>query len=190
MGVVGLLWHVAEGAIAIGLGIAASSIALIGFGADSFIEAAAAVIVLWRLRRPASDTRVAQTERRASRLIGATFYLLAIYITVEALRTLIAGLEPDASVPGIVLAAVTAIAMPPLARAKARAGQGMGSRAVRSEGRQNLLCAYLSVALLVGLGANALFGFWWADPAAALFIAVAAVKEGRDAWRGEPECCA
>ncbi|HSD22715.1 MAG TPA: cation transporter [Solirubrobacterales bacterium] len=186
----GLAWHLVEAAIAMGAGIAASSIALVGFGADSLVESVAAVVVLWRLsdRRAHSE----QAERRAQRLIGLSFWLIAAYVGVEAIRSLINAHEPSVSYVGIGLAAVTLVAMPPLAAAKTRVAHQLGSAATRSEGRQNLLCAYLSAALLIGLGANAVFGWWWADPATALLIAGVAVSEGREAWRGEgcaDGCC-
>jgi divalent metal cation (Fe/Co/Zn/Cd) transporter len=186
----GLGWHLVEAAIALAAGLAAGSIALVGFGADSVVEGAAGVIVLWRFsaRREASEA----AERRAQRLIGASFFAIAIYVGVEAVRTLVAGDHPESSWVGIGLALVTLATMPPLAAAKARVGEKLNSAATRSEGRQNMLCAYLSAALLVGLVANAALGWWWADPVAAMVIALAAVDEGRDAWRGEgcaDDCC-
>ena len=147
-----------------GAGIAAGSIALIGFGLDSLVEVAAGTVIVWLFtgRRLADPERA---ERRAQQLIAVSFYLLAAYIAVESARDLIAGDHPDASWVGIGLAAVTAPTMPLLARAKQRIGHELGSSATVSEGAQNMLCAYLSVALLIGLGANAVFGLWWADPA-------------------------
>lgn len=127
-------------------------------------------------------------ERRAQKLIAISFFILAAYVTVESLRTLLGGHHPDKSWVGIGLAAVTAPTMPLLARAKRRVGQRLGSAATVKEGQQNQVCAYLSVALLVGLGANALLGWWWADPAAALVIAGVAAYEGRESWKGEG-CC-
>jgi divalent metal cation (Fe/Co/Zn/Cd) transporter len=186
----GLAWHVVEAAVAIAAGLAASSIALIGFGADSLVESIAGVVLLWRLGE--RRAQLEEAERRAQRLIGLTFWLIAAYVGVEAMRSLLGGDEPSVSYIGIALAAVTLVAMPPLAAAKARVAHQLGSAATRSEGRQNLLCAYLSAALLVGLGANAAFGWWWADPATALLIAGVAVNEGREAWRGEgcaEGCC-
>jgi divalent metal cation (Fe/Co/Zn/Cd) transporter len=183
----GVAWHGVEMAIALGAGIAAGSIALIGFGADSLIEALAGGIVLWRFAGTRASSEAA--ERRAQKLIGLSFYLLAAYVGVEALRSLLAHEVPAASWVGIGLAVVTAITMPLLARAKARVGDALSSSATKGEGRQNMLCAYLSVALLLGLGANALFGLWWADPVTALVIAGVAIKEGRQSWRGEA-CCA
>lgn len=183
-------WHVAEFAIAVGAGIAAGSIALIGFGLDSLVEVAAGTAIVWLFtgRRLADPARA---ERRAQQLIAVSFYVLAAYIAVESARDLVAGDHPEASWVGIGLAAVTAPTMPLLARAKQRIGRELGSSATVSEGAQNMLCAYLSVALLIGLGANALFGLWWADPVAALVIAAVAVREGRQSWRGDTcGCCA
>jgi len=182
----GIGWHGIEAAVAIGAGLVASSIALIGFGADSLIESVAGVVLIWRFA--ASRASSEEAERRAQKLIALSFYLLAAYVGFEAIRNLLTGERPDASWVGIGLAAVTLVTMPPLAIAKGRIGEKLGSSATKSEGQQNMLCAYLSVALLVGLGANALFGLWWADPITALLIAGVAVKEGRDSWRGE-SCC-
>jgi divalent metal cation (Fe/Co/Zn/Cd) transporter len=182
----GVGWHGIEAAIAVGAGLAASSIALIGFGADSLIESAAGIILLWRFAAGRASSEDA--ERRAQKLIGVSFYVIAAYVGFEAVRSLLVGERPDASWVGIGLAAVTLVTMPPLAIAKARIGEKLGSSATKSEGQQNMLCAYLSAALLVGLGANALFGLWWADPVTALLIAGVAVREGRKSWRGE-SCC-
>jgi divalent metal cation (Fe/Co/Zn/Cd) transporter len=182
----GVGWHGVEAAIAVGAGLAASSIALIGFGADSLIESAAGIILLWRFAAARASSEDA--ERRAQKLIAVSFYVIAAYVGFEAVRSLLAGERPDASWVGIGLAAVTLVSMPPLAIAKARIGERLGSSATKSEGQQNMLCAYLSAALLVGLGANALFGLWWADPVTALLIAGVAVREGRESWRGE-SCC-
>jgi divalent metal cation (Fe/Co/Zn/Cd) transporter len=183
----GLGWHGIEAAVAITAGIVAGSIALVGFGADSLIESVAGVVLLWRFAESRASSESA--EHRAQRLIGVSFYVLASYITVEAVRTLAAAHHPDVSYVGIALAAVTLVTMPPLATAKARLGERLNSSATKSEGRQNMVCAYLSVALLVGLGANAIAGWWWADPITGLVIAAVAVREGREAWRGDA-CCA
>jgi divalent metal cation (Fe/Co/Zn/Cd) transporter len=185
----GLAWHGVEATIAIGAGVAAGSIALVGFGADSLIEMLAGFVVLWRFAGSHVDTT--EREHPAHRLIAITFWLIAAYVTVEAIRTLVAGDHPEVSYVGIALSAVTLATMPPLAAAKASVAEQLHSSAVRSEGRQNLLCAYLSAALLVGLGANALFGWWWADPIAALVVAAVAANEGREAWNGghEGDCC-
>ena len=182
----GISWHLVEFAIAAAAGIAANSIALIGFGADSLIEAVAGGIVLWLFtgnRRGSS-----RAERRAQQLIAASFFVLAAYVGVESVRTLIGHDRPAPSWLGIGLAAFTAVTMPFLAHAKRRVGSRLHSSAAVKEASQTQLCAYLSVALLVGLGANALAGLWWADPLAALAIAAVAANEGRESWRGEG-CC-
>jgi divalent metal cation (Fe/Co/Zn/Cd) transporter len=162
---------------------------LVGFGADSLIEAAAGVVVLWLM----SDSRSASpsAERRAQQLIAVSFAVLATYIGFEAIRDLIAGHHPDTSWVGIGLSVVTLATMPPLAVAKRRVGERLNSSATTSESRQTMLCAYLSAALLVGLLANAVVGWWWADPVVALAIAAVALREARDAWRGDAcSCCA
>jgi divalent metal cation (Fe/Co/Zn/Cd) transporter len=179
----GLGWHVVEAAVAIGAGAVAGSVALIGFGADSIVESIAALVLVWRFAEARSLSEDA--ERRAQKVIGASFYLIAAYVAVDATRTLVDGARPDPSWIGIGLAAITVVTMPPLARAKARVGAKLHSAATTSEGRQNLLCAYLAVALLVGLGANALFELWWLDPVAAYVVVAVAVKEGAEAWRGD-----
>jgi divalent metal cation (Fe/Co/Zn/Cd) transporter len=182
----GIAYHVAEFAVAVGAGVAAGSIALIGFGADSLIEALAGFVVLWLFTggRIGSD----RAERRAQQLIAASFFALAAYVAIESVRSLIGGHEPDPSWLGIGLAAFTMPTMPLLALVKRRIGQRLGSAATVKEASQTQLCAYLSVTLLIGLLANALAGWWWADPAAAIVIAAVAVKEGRETWRGEG-CC-
>jgi hypothetical protein len=184
----GNAWHLIEFAIALAAGIAAGSVALIGFGADSLIEVFSGSVIAWRFSsgRGASE----DAERKARRLIAISYFVLAVYIVVECLRDLIGGHHPQSSAIGIGLAAVTAVTMPLLARAKRRVGAKLGSGATTAEAEQNQICAYLSIALLVGLLANALFGWWWADPAAALVIAAVAGNEGREAWSGDqPSCC-
>ncbi len=185
---IGLGWHLIEAAIAIGAGVVAGSVALVGFGADSVIEAAAGAVVLWLMAGTRSASH--RAERRAQQLISVSFLVLAGYVGVESVRDLLGAHHPDASWVGIGLAVVTLATMPPLAAAKRRVGQRLGSSATTSESRQTLLCAYLSAALLVGLLVNAALGWWWADPLVAIGIAVIAVREGRDAWRGEAcSCC-
>ena len=184
----GNAWHLVEFGVALGAGIAAGSIALIGFGADSLVEGVAGLVIIWLLTGARLGSHAA--ERRSQQLIAAGYILLAVYITVEATRDLAGTARPGSSWLGVALAAVTAPTMPLLARAKRRVGRRLGSPAVVSEAGQNMLCAYLSLALLVGLLANALADWWWADPAAALVIAAVAVREGRDSWRGEScDCC-
>jgi divalent metal cation (Fe/Co/Zn/Cd) transporter len=181
-----LAWMTAEGAIAIAAGIMAGSIALIGFGIDSAIEGMASVVIIWRFWGARAHSE--RAERRAQRLVAVQFFILAPYVALEAVRTLVTSSEPDVSYLGIALTAVSAVLMPAFGVAKRRVGQQLGSAATRGEGMQNILCAYLSVAVLAGLGLNALLGWWWADPLAALVIAAVAVREGREAWRGD-ECC-
>src|SRR4051794_33446942 len=186
---IGLGWHVVEAAVAIAAGVVAGSVALIGFGADSLIEAAAGVVVLWLMGGTRSSSP--RAERRAQQLIAASFFVLAAYVGVESVRDLVGAHRPDASWVGVGLSVVTLATMPPLAAAKRRVGQRLGSSATVSESRQTLLCAYLSAALLVGLLANATLDWWWADPLVALGIAAVAVHEGREAWRGNTcDCCA
>ncbi len=184
----GNAWHLVEFAIAVAAGVAAGSIALIGFGADSLIEAGAGLVIVWLFtgRRVGSE----RAERRAQRLMAGSYVLLVAYIVVESARTLTGGHHPEASWVGVTLAAFTAVTMPVLAGAKRRVGRRLNSVATVSEAAQNQICAYLSIALLVGLIANAVLGWWWADPAAALVIAGLAGKEGWDVWRGERcGCC-
>jgi divalent metal cation (Fe/Co/Zn/Cd) transporter len=182
-----LAYMTVEGAVAIVAGIIAASPALIGFGIDSGIEGFASLVIVWRFTGARLFSE--RAERRAQRLVAVQFFLLAPYVAYEALASLIAGERPDASLIGIGLALTSLVAMPLLGRAKQRIGERMGSVATKGEGQQNMLCAYLSAALLVGLVGNAALGLWWLDPAAALVIAVVAAKEGVEAWRGEG-CCA
>jgi len=181
-----LLWMTAEGVISVAAGILAGSIALIGFGFDSAIEGVASVVIIWRFWGARALSEAA--ERRAQKLVAAQFFILAPYVAVEALRTLLTTSEPDVSWLGIALTAASAVAMPWFAIAKQRVGAKLQSAATRSEGTQNLLCAYLSVAVLAGLLLNAALGWWWADPLAALVIAGVAVREGLESWRGQ-DCC-
>jgi divalent metal cation (Fe/Co/Zn/Cd) transporter len=184
----GLGWHVLEAAVAIAAGVVADSVALVGFGADSVIEAAAGLVVLWLVTGGRVNSH--RSERHAQKLIAVSFLLLAIYITVQAGRDLLGGHNPAASWAGVGLSIVTLIAMPPLAAAKRQVGTALGSVATASESRQTMLCAYLSAALLVGLLANAIAGWWWADPAVALGIGGVALREAHEAWQGRTcNCC-
>jgi divalent metal cation (Fe/Co/Zn/Cd) transporter len=184
----GNAWHVVEFAVALGAGVAAGSIALIGFGADSLVEVLAGTVIVWLFTSGRGSSL--RAERRAQQLIAISFFALAAYVAVESVRDLASGHRPSASWVGIGLAAVTAPTMPLLARAKRRVGHALGSSATVSEANQNQLCAYLSIALLTGLLLNALWGLWWADPAAALVIAAVALEEGRKSWRGDScDCC-
>jgi divalent metal cation (Fe/Co/Zn/Cd) transporter len=182
----GNAWHLIEFAVALSAGAAASSSALVGFGLDSLIEVLASSVIIWRFGRSRRESATA--ERRAQHLVALSFFVLAGYVLVDTLWTVAGGRHPQVSWPGIALAAFTAVTMPLLAIAKRRAGRRLASAATVSEGSQNMLCAYLSVALLVGLGANAAFGAWWADSLAALLIAGVAAREGIESWRGDA-CC-
>ncbi len=176
-----------EGAVALTAGIAAASPALIGFGIDSAIEGFASLVIVWRFTGARLLAEAA--ERRAQLLVAIQFFLLAPYVGYESLDALLGGERPDASWVGIGLAVTSLLLMPYLGRAKRRIGDRMESVALRGEGQQNLLCSYLSAALLAGLAGNAFLGLWWLDPAAGLVIAAVALKEGVETWRGEG-CCA
>jgi len=181
-------WHLVEFGVALGAGIAAGSVALTSFAGDSLVEVLAAAVIVWLFSAGRGGSE--QAERRAQRLIAASYLLLVAYILSQSLHDLVAGTHPETSWVGIGLAAVTAPTMPLLARAKRKVGLALSSSATVSEAGQNQICAYLSIALLIGLLLNALVGWWWADPAAALVIAAFAVKEGRESWRGDAcDCC-
>jgi divalent metal cation (Fe/Co/Zn/Cd) transporter len=183
----GLAWHAVEAAVAIGAGVVAGSVALVGFGADSLIEMLAGATLLWRFAPSRAGSHAA--EHGARRTIGASFFVVAAYVAADATRQLAFADHPHASWVGIGLAAVAAVTMPPLAIAKSRNAERLHSPAAKGEGRQNMLCAYLAIALLFGLIANAALNWWWADPVAALFIAAVAAREGVNAWRGDDSCC-
>ena len=175
-------WNVIEAAVAIGAGVAAGSIALVGFGADSVIESLSGAVLLWRLQSHEADE---QRERRALKLVGWSFLALAAYVAFEAGRDLFRQEPPETSLVGIGLAVASLIIMPVLARAKRRVAARLESRALAADSRQTDLCAWLSAILLGGLGLNALCGWWWADPTAALVMVPIIVREGVQALRGE-----
>ena len=183
-----LIWLGIEGTVGVIAGILAGSIALIAFGLDSAIEGLASVIVIWRFT--GTRTISLDAERRAQKWVAISFFLLAPYVAAEAIETLIEGAAAKTSWLGIILTAGTLVLCPWLGRAKQRIGVKLGSRATYGEGTQNVLCAILAGAVLVGLAANTLFGLWWLDPAVALVIAVACAREGQKAWRGEECGCA
>lgn len=172
-----MAWMVAEAAVAITAGVIASSIALVGFGLDSVIEFFSAAIVVWQLRSEDEDR-----ETRAVRLIGVTFFALAVYLTVESIRDLATQSRPQQSIPGLAVTAAALIVMPLLAVAKRRTGSALGNRTLIADSAESAFCAYTSAAALLGVGLNAWLGWWWADPAAGLAIAALAVKEGLEAW--------
>ena len=184
-------WNLVEGIVAVGAGIAAGSIALIGFGVDSFVETISGAVIIWRLlaetRGHHDDETMERIEQRAERTVGIAFLLLAAYVGFESVRTLINQEAPDASPVGIALTAVSIVVMLWLARAKRRIGEALGSRAMLADAQQTYACWYLSVVTLAGLALNAVLGFWWADPVAALGITVLLVREGIEALRGEEE---
>jgi divalent metal cation (Fe/Co/Zn/Cd) transporter len=183
---VSLAYMAAEGTVAITAAILAGSVALLGFGLDSVIEGLASVIIIWRFTgtRTLSET----AEARAHKAVAVTFFLLAPYIAYDAITTLLVREHAQTSWLGVGLAIASLIIMPLLGVAKKRLGTTLGSAATAGEGTQNLLCAYLAAAVLVGLLANTLFGWWWLDPVIGLGIAGLAIREGTEAWRGE-DCC-
>lgn len=175
-----ITWNVIEAVVAIAAGSAAGSLALVGFGVDSTIEVGSAVVVLWRLNDVSEDR-----EERALKLIAVSFMLLAVWIVVQSVRSLAAGTTPEVSVVGIVLTGLSVVVMPLLARAKQTVGRAMNSAVVLADAVETWLCTSLSAIVLTGLVLNAAFGWWWADPVAALGIAWLAVREGREAWEGD-----
>ena len=175
-------WNSLEAVVAIGAGLLAGSIALVGFGVDSVIESLSGAVLLWRLF--AGEHR----EQLALKLVGLSFLLLAAYVAFDAGKSLLFRESPEASYVGIGLAVLSLIVMPVLARAKRRVAANLNSRALAADSRQTDICAYLSAILLVGLGLNALFGWWWADPVAGLVMIPIIAKEGIEALRGET-CC-
>ncbi|MCF6469675.1 cobalt transporter [Nonomuraea sp. MG754425] len=179
-----ITYNVIEAVVAVTAGTVASSAALIGFGLDSIVEVASAAAVAWQFSAADHERR----ERTALRVIAVSFFALAAYVTFDAVRALLGAGEAGHSTPGLILAALSLAVMPFLSYAQRRAGRELGSASVVADSRQTLLCTYLSGVLLVGLALNSLFGWSWADPIAALVIAAVAVKEGRDAWRGNA-CC-
>jgi divalent metal cation (Fe/Co/Zn/Cd) transporter len=180
-----ITYNVIEAIVAITAGARASSTALIGFGLDSVIEVSSAAAIAWQFSGRDHERR----EKTALRIIACSFFALAAYVSIEAIRHLTGTDEAGHSTVGLILAAVSLTVMPVLSGLQRRAGRQLGSRSAVADSKQTLLCTYLSAVLLVGLGLNTLFGWTWADPAAALVIAVVAVREGRDAWRGDT-CCA
>ena len=181
-------WNITEAAVAIIAGVAAGSIALMGFGADSLIESLSGMVMLWRLQSHSADEH---RERLAVRLIGISFFILAVYVTIDAVHSIMQHELPESSITGIALAIVSLIIMPVLARAKRRVAARLESPALKADSRQTDICAYLSAILLGGLLFNAVFGWWWADPLAALLMVPIIIRDGINAMRGEPcsECC-
>lgn len=181
-------WNVVEGAVAISAAVAAGSVALLGFGIDSFVESASGGVLIWRLRREANgmDPRAIKAlERRAERLVAATFLLLALYIALDASLALLNQDRPEVSPVGIALTALSLLVMGWLARAKQQTARDLGSRALAADAKQTWACLWLSAIVLVGIGLNAVFAWWWADPVAALVLCAFLIREAREAWEGE-----
>lgn len=188
-----ILWNAVEGVVAVTAGVVAGSVSLVGFGLDSGIEVSAALVLTWRLRQDRAGACSQDADRRAQRLVAVSFALLAAYVGYESVTGLVAGTRPEVTMVGILLAATSLAVMPVLARAKARLAPVLGSRAAEAEASQTNVCAWLSGALLIGLGGHAAFGWWWADPAAALVIAGIAAWMAHRTWTAdslEDTCCA
>jgi len=177
-----------EGLIAVAAGLVAGSIALVGFGFDSLIEVTSGAVLLWRLHADFDEERRERVEAISLRIVGACFVLLAIYVSFDSVKSLIRREAPQESIVGIVLAAISLIVMPLLVRAKRRVARGINSAALMADSKQTELCTYLSAILLGGLLLNALLGWWWADPVAALVMVPIIVKEGIEGLRGKT-CC-
>jgi divalent metal cation (Fe/Co/Zn/Cd) transporter len=187
-------WNIVEGVIAIAAATAASSVALLAFGIDSFVECTSGAVMIWRLRaeRNASNTdskHIERIERRAQKLVALSLFLLAAYVCFDAATSLWSGEKPDFSTVGVVLTSVSLAVMLFLARAKRRAAVALGSRALAADAFQTTACWWLSLAALVGVTLNGALGWWWADPVAAFVIALLVIKEGREAWEGQHDCC-
>jgi divalent metal cation (Fe/Co/Zn/Cd) transporter len=184
-----LAWNTLEAAVAIVSGVLAGSIALLGFGLDSVIETFSGVTLLWRLHLDRDPQQRERAEQKALRLVGISFLLLTLYVVVDAIKTLVKQERPAESIPGIVLAVASLMVMPLLARAKRRVAAVIGSGALHADSRQTDICAYLSAVLVAGLLLNALLGWWWADPAAALIMSPIIAREGVEALRGKSCAC-
>lgn len=185
-------WNIAEGMIAVTAALIAGSVAILGFGIDSFVECASAIVMLWRLRaeqtKGASAEQLEKTERRAKKLVSGSLFLLAAYVAVDAALTLRGGDRPQFSTVGVALLILSIAVMLWLAQAKRRLARELGSEAMAADAFQTTACWWLSVAALLGVALNGLFGWWWADPVAALVIAFLVSREGREAWNGRT-CC-
>lgn len=185
-------WNLVEGVVAVSAAALAGSVALMGFGIDSFVESAAGLIMIWRLRSEQrgslSGKALEAIEHRARRLVAGSLFLLAAYVALDAAHALWANERPEFSAVGIALTAVSITVMLWLGRAKRRVARELGSRAMEADAFQTTACWWLSIATLVGVGLNGIFGWWWADPVAALVISALVIKEGRSAWAGD-DCC-
>lgn len=185
-------WNVAEGVIAVSAAVMAGSVALLGFGIDSFVECASGLVMIWRLhaerRAGHDDARLDALEHRARRLVALSLFLLAAFVVFDAVDTLRSGERPAFSAVGVGLTSVSLVVMLWLARAKRRAARALGSQAMEADAFQTTACWWLSLAALTGIALNGALGWWWADPAAALVIAALIAREARDAWQGR-DCC-
>jgi divalent metal cation (Fe/Co/Zn/Cd) transporter len=182
-----VIWNVVEGLVAVGAGISSKSIALIGFGLDSFIEVTSAVALIWRLGKNNPDDE-SQAEAKALRIVAGTFFLLALYVAVDSIKTLWLRERPSESLTGLCLTGISLVVMPVLAFGKSRLAERLESRALEADSKETLICSILSAIVFAGLGLNALFGWWWADPVAGLIMVGFLIKEGREAWEGTCSC--
>lgn len=185
-------WNLVEGLIAVSAAVLAGSVALLGFGIDSFVECASALVMVWRLRAErdgrVSSQRLEMLEHRARKLVASSLFLLAVYVTLDAIQTLWTADRPSFSLVGVVVMCISVAVMLWLARAKRRLSHELGSEAMAADAFQTTACWWLSIAALCGVGLNGLLSWWWADPTAAIVIAVLIAREGREAWKGK-SCC-
>jgi divalent metal cation (Fe/Co/Zn/Cd) transporter len=186
-----IAWNTVEGLVAVVAGLIAGSISLVGFGIDSFIEVTSGSVLLWRMSVDARVRDRERNEKRALNVVGICFLALAAYIAYESATDLWSKRTPEHSILGIILACVSLVVMPMLSRAKRRVGLALGSAAMHADAKQTEFCTYLSAILLAGLLLNAVFGLWWADPAAGLIMVPIIAKEGVEGLQGKPcqECC-
>ena len=185
-------WNLIEGVIAVGAAVSAASVALLGFGIDSFVESTSGAVLIWRLRaedRSADEAAIEAVERRAQRLVAGSLLLLAAYISADAVLAITRREQPEPSSVGIGLAATSLVVMWWLAREKRRVASALQSRAMQADAFQTTACWWLSLTVLIGLAANAVLGWWWADPVAALGASVFIAREGVETWRDEGDCC-
>lgn len=185
-------WNLVEGAVAVAAALAAGSVALLGFGADSFVESTSGSILIWRLlaeRRVTDRQRIEKLDRRAHKLVGASLFVLAAWIAFDAVKALVASERPEPTAVGIAVTSISIVVMMWLARAKRRTAFALGSRALEADSFQTTACWWLSIVTLAGIGLNQLLGWWWADPVAALGMTFFLVKEGREAWTGDEDTC-
>ena len=185
-------WNLVEGSVAIAAGLVAGSVALIGFGVDSFVESSSAAVIIWRIvsenRNDNDPARINVIERRAQRLVGASLFIFGIYLLFESVSAIIFREQPDPSTTGIVLAVLSLSVMWWLARSIRRVGEELHSHAIEADSTQTLACWWMSLSLLIGLGLNAVFGWWWADPLAGIAISGLMLREAKQAWSGK-DCC-